>query len=439
MSAFIFRPSRMRNGKRIRQKRYVAHIKMPWEVKAQRIPLGMSDKQAAQAALDELVREREREKSNLLPPKAERVAAARKLTDHLKLFVAEKEEASTVPRYVRELELRLQRLFREAGWIYAKDISAESFCRWRQASTQLSAKTLNDFRIAARSFTKWLRVSARALLHDPLEGVRALRAAEPTFTRRVITDEELHRLICVSDRRRPFYLTAFYTALRRNELRQLEWPDVKLDDPEPHIELRRSTTKNRRGGRIPLARPLVNELAALKALGSGRGRVFEGIIPKPKTFRKDLLAAGIERQIGLARVDFHAFRKTVGTLLASIPEVSFCTASKLLRHADTRTTAKHYVDGEKLPLRRAVDALPDLTVVPAHYASPDAQDLGGTCQNAAEGVATHDVAVTSQTIESQADWREAADNGGICREEESGARYRVRTCDPYRVKVVLYH
>ena len=438
MSAFIFKPSRMRNGKRIRQKHYVARIKMPWDVKAERVALGISDKQAAQAALDELVREKERERANLLPPKAERIAAARKLQEHLKTFVAEKEQMSTVPRYVREVELRLERLLRETGWVHAKDISAESFLRWRQESSQLSVKTLNDFRVAARSFTKWLRMSARALLHDPLEGVRALRAAEPTFTRRAITEEELHRLIRVSDRRRPFYLTAFYTALRRNELRQLDWSDVKLDDPEPHIELRHATTKNRRGGIVMLAGVLVNELRALKALGVGTGRVFEGIIPKPKTFRKDLLAAGIERQVGVHRVDFHAFRKTVGTILAANPDVSFSTTSNFLRHSDTRTTAKHYVDGQKLPLRKAADALPDLTM-PMHDAPYCAQDLGGTCRDVSEAGEIQREVGPAQVSAEKSVWREVAGNGGTCRKKESGARYRVRTCDPYRVKVVLYH
>ncbi|MEY3481425.1 MAG: hypothetical protein RIQ71_2200 [Verrucomicrobiota bacterium] len=439
MSAFIFKPSRISKGKRVRQKHYVARIKMQWEDLAQDIRLGISDRQAAQAALDELVREKERERANLLPPKAERVAAARKLEDHLKAFIAEKEELSTVPRYVREVELRLERLFNETGWTHAKDISAETFCRWRQSSTKLSTKTLNDFRVAAKSFTKWLRVSARALLHDPLEGVKALPASEPTFTRRVITDEELSRLIAVSPRRRPFYMTAFYTALRRNELRQLEWNDVRLDGPEPHIELRRATTKNRRGGTLPLAGVLVAELRALKDLGLSKTRVFEGIIPKPKTFRRDLIAAGIERQIGLQRVDFHAFRKTVGTRLASSPDVSFCTASKFLRHSDTRTTAKHYVDREKLPLRKAADALPDLTAMPVNDSPYYAPNLGGTCRSVAEDVASESRVATTQTIADQDVCRESAEDVATCHDGENGARYRVRTCDPYRVKVVLYH
>ena len=36
-------------------------------------------------------------------------------------------------------------------------------------------------------------------------------------------------------------------------------------------------------------------------------------------------------------------------------------------------------------------------------------------------------------------YREAAAARGYMRRGEDGARYRFRTCDPHRVKVMLYH
>lgn len=44
MIASVFKPSRIRDGKRVRQKNYVAQIKMEWDTRIDRIPLSVSDK-----------------------------------------------------------------------------------------------------------------------------------------------------------------------------------------------------------------------------------------------------------------------------------------------------------------------------------------------------------------------------------------------------------
>ena len=45
---------------------------------------------------------------------------------------------------------------------------------------------------------------------------------------------------------------AVWTGLRRSELRQLEWRDVLLDEPMPHLKLRAATTKPGRADTILL-------------------------------------------------------------------------------------------------------------------------------------------------------------------------------------------
>jgi hypothetical protein len=64
--------------------------------------------------LIELINQKEREKFGLVPAQAERDAALLPLGEHLAAFIAEKAQSSSCPRYVRELELRLARLFRGA-------------------------------------------------------------------------------------------------------------------------------------------------------------------------------------------------------------------------------------------------------------------------------------------------------------------------------------
>ena len=64
-----------------------------------------------------------------------------------------------------------------------------------------------------------------------------------TYERRPFTDAELRRLIAVSAYRSVVYLTAAHTGLRRKELGTLVWADLFLDLPNPHIVARRGREK----------------------------------------------------------------------------------------------------------------------------------------------------------------------------------------------------
>lgn len=61
--------------------------------------------------------------------------------------------------------------------------------------------------------------------------------------RRAFTDEELRKLIGSSESRGIIYFTAARTGLRQEELRQLVWGDVRLDDKVPQIIVRAETAK----------------------------------------------------------------------------------------------------------------------------------------------------------------------------------------------------
>jgi len=132
---------------------------------------------------------------------------------------------------------------------YPKDVTADSFMVWRGAQT-LAAKTLNDYLDAANALLKWMQRATR-LENNPLQTVGKVKTAgREKVQRRALTDEEVRRLLAVAGPRRPVYLTAINTGLRRAELKSLQKGDCHLYGDNPCLKVRASTTKNEKAVRI---------------------------------------------------------------------------------------------------------------------------------------------------------------------------------------------
>ncbi|HKB89695.1 MAG TPA: tyrosine-type recombinase/integrase [Opitutaceae bacterium] len=143
------------------------------------------------------------------------------------------------------------------------------------------------------------------------------------------------RLVSTSGKRSFPYLTAACTGLRRGELRQLLWSDIRLDVAKPYIEVRAETTKSKRGAVVPLLPMSLDVLKREYAKGTHlSGRVFPRGLPSVKSFTKDLNACGISSndQRGY-RLDFHALRHTFASLLATA-QLSELARVKLARHSE---------------------------------------------------------------------------------------------------------
>jgi len=233
-------------------------------------------------------------------------------------------------------------------------------------------------------------------------------------------------------------LSAGVTGLRRGELAQLLATDILLDGPKAWIVARATTTKNGKRSALPLHDQLATELRAFfksKALPQGT-KIFADLLPEMEQFKADLKAAGIpfldeQRR----RADFHSLRHTFATSL-QIAGTSQRELMELMRHSERKLSDHLYTDSTLLPVAQAVASLPA-------YVQSDAQ------------IAAH-AAVLAGPLESQPDTvakneqePESLINRGLGHDEsrkvtagpngKNGARYRVRTCGPYRVKVMLYH
>ncbi len=375
----VFKPRRRKGAKSVAATNYSGRFRLSGDPEWRTVALKVTDKEVARRKLADLVRQLEREEAGLEPAQAVVAALRRPLPEHLAEYLGDVAAKGRSDGYVYNLRARCRRLFRECGWRCARDISVESFLKWRAGQGNKAPKTLNEFLDAARSFLNWMHRVGR-IPANPLVVVEKVQTrGRERRVRRAFTLDELRRLLAVAGERRSAYLVAAFTGLRRNELAHLLVADVRLGEPVPFLMVRAATTKNRKSARIELHADVIAALSELRLETlPGNLPVFRRL-PTVGELRADEAAAGIPFRDELGRLaDFHAFRHTFTTMLAQAgvpPQV----AKELTRHSDLRMNG-HYTDATRLPLANVIRALPSAL---EHYAHICAQKIGAEGQNGA--------------------------------------------------------
>ena len=136
--------------------------------------------------------------------------------------------------------------------------------------------------------------------------------------------------------------------------------------------------------------------------------------------------------------DFHGFCHTLATRLAR-SGAPIPTAMKLMRHSDPKLTTKVYTDAGQLPTRETMLALPSLAPSAGLYAPDYALEIVPACHGVSPDGTAEAGFVTLQAVQGQAYSRVQSLTVTSSHNLKDGARCRVRTCDPIRVKDVLYH
>ena len=370
----IFRPKRVKNGKPHIARSYRGRYRLDKEDKLTDIPLHTTDKRVARERLEQIVREKQLESVGILPTQGIRAALQTPLEKHLSDYVADLHAIGRNEKYVHDLKTRVLRLMQECRWAQIKDMTSNSFLSWR-SKQNLTPKTSNEYLTSLRSLLNWMEMHGR-IERNPMRNVQKAQSnGNQVYARRAFTRQEIHRLLAVAGPRKAIYLTAVFTGLRRGELAALEWGDVHLNNPNPFLNVRASTTKNHRQAVIPLHRDVVTELRELQAqCSSVSSRVFKSI-PRMNILKADLRAARIDPVDARdQRADFHALRHTLATNLAlagTAPRV----AMEVMRHSDMRLTSKTYTDAGRLPLTDAVTKLPSFTDSNTADSQIDSQSL----------------------------------------------------------------
>ena len=353
ITAFIFRPSRQKKGRKVLSSFYVLRWRIDGKRGGKDIPLKVRDNQVAEKMKADFIRQKERELNGVSAPKALLDAAQKPLVEHLADFIKDRSSRNKDEMYVYTLEKRLLKLCKECNWRLVRDVTPDSFDLWR-GKQALSAKTKNDYLADCSNFLNWLQRRGKVIANQLKIVGRVETRGNECRKRRALTEDEMRRLLEVSDWRRTVYLTAVNTGLRRAELEQMQKGDAHLYEAAPFILVRCSTTKNHKDGILWLNEELANELKKLVGPGDNSAEsVFERL-PSIEEFRKDLEAAGIPYKDEQGRVaDFHALRHTLATNLARAG-VSPRVAMAIMRHSDMRLTNMTYTDASQLPTAEAV-------------------------------------------------------------------------------------
>src|ERR1035438_5298423 len=261
--------------------------------------LGTTDLQVAHKLAQEFIQEKEREAAGVIEAKPMRDAAQRPLLEHLNDYEADlvtRGRAGRGGRGASLLKARIVRLMNDCRWKLACNVTPDSFITWRNQQ-KAAARTQNHYLQGMISFLKWMERVGR-IKSNPLKFVGKVdERGQKKRVRRAFTDEELVKLITGSGPRGIIYFTAARTGLRQEELRQLQWGDVRLEAQIPQIIVRAETAKNKTQEPVRLVPEIVESLKVhLPAHWSPSDLVFPIGIPRASRLKVDAARVGVAYQ-----------------------------------------------------------------------------------------------------------------------------------------------
>ncbi len=342
---------------------------------------------------------------------------SRPLTAHVEAYVTHLAANGAGTAHVKHVRQHLDRAVRSMGATHSADVTTGAIeahlsrlvagqepGRDGKPIKARSFKTRNHVLASLSAFMAW-GVQDGRWPENPAATIKPLKAeADPKRRRRPATVDELLAAVEAAkvrprakyleahpeapaaklveldlhgQERATIYLTAGLTGLRRNELRQLRWADLRLEDESPTVSVRAETAKGKRQDTLALA---ANAVEALRGWRETWTRlywrvpgvsdpVFPGVTHGLlEAFRHDLAFGAVDEETPEGRLDFHSLRHTACTLL-SRAGVSVRTAQAMMRHVDPRTTMKVYAHVQAADRLDAVQRLAELTTPKAKAAA----------------------------------------------------------------------
>ncbi len=282
--------------------------------------------------------------------------------DNVGDYVTELRTAGRNAMYVTNTESCLLAVGTACGWKTLRDMDRTSFVKHieRCRVDGVAPRTLNNTISTLRSFCRWC-VDAQRLADDPLASVKRIdQTGDRRRKRRALSPDEAKRLLAAAGPRALVYRFALGTGLRRRELRDLQWRDVRLDAPQPFLLLRPEATKSKRADELPLPPHLAEELRAARPEECLPTAPVFPAVPNFDTWTADVKRAGITYRDAATNeiVGFHSMRVTFISELERAGVLPR-TIMELARHTDYRLTAGTYTDRRVLDTFGAVMRLPD--------------------------------------------------------------------------------
>lgn len=157
---------------------------------------------------------------------------------------------------------------------------------------------------------------------------------------RFLTEAECKRLInAARPDFRELVKAALFTGARCSELTKLEVININLDTASIYI----TPSKNNKGRYIPLSPEGLDFFRTLTTSKNGSNRIFvkQDSNPWGENHHTRLMKEACYHASITPAIGFHELRHTYASLLAQAG-ADLLTISKLLGHADTRITSRHY-------------------------------------------------------------------------------------------------
>lgn len=295
-------------------------------------------------------------------------------------YTAEQSFASLLEEYLDDLKRQgrseehrerrrkqLELIREEVGAITIKNFTTRRIRGALTRTSQLSARTQNDYRAAIHAFFEWL-VRSGWWNRNPVKPIAVVRELDEP-KRRALMPDELRALCEAAPRHRAIlYWIVGNLGLRRSESFALtrEQFDIKA----ARVRLRAAGTKAKRWASLPLipsvaervedwdADPLIVETGRTrpakkhperskkdkKTRWTRKRNTRAAWLPEPpnmKTWYSDLAEAGIEKEVNGEKLVFHSLRATFITNLwrAGMTAAEVCRYGRL---ADVKTALRYY-------------------------------------------------------------------------------------------------
>jgi integrase len=340
--------------------------------KRKRVKL-FTDKLASERRLTDLQREADQRAAGVRTLAMD--FAGLSIQQHADVYLAALQLEKLDDETLRNAKWTLDKLIEWAKWQRISDVTADSM---RNVLKMLDGQGKtpsyqNKFIMRAKAFIHWLQREGR-IVADPLTNLKRVdeRNGKKTRARRALTDAEVSALLNnAPEDRREKYAWALLAGMRRGELADLRWGDLRLNAPRPFIQLRPEQTKNGKADVLPIHPYLLN-LLQQRIQGMPETAVVS-TVPDMKTMGKDLKRAGIALADAHGRrADFHALRHTFCTNLDRTG-CSFTTKRALMRHSDAGVT-EGYSHARLDELYAAIERLPS----PGSEGAPGRATMTGT-------------------------------------------------------------
>ena len=353
---------------------------------------GCSDRKATEQMARDAETAAARNRSGAIDPKTERIQACSRapIGEHVQAYVESLRVGGRCNQHVEQTTAYVKQVLELGGIGRLADLTpsrvVEALAKLKE--TGASSRTVEARATAAKSFSRWAWRDGRTADYD-LKGLSfAKDPGDRRLTRRVLTPEELARLVATTRTAPPWrgvsgvdrsmlYALASMTGFRRNELRSLTPESFDLDGDPPRVVCKAAYTKNGKLAEQPLPTsmvPTLKEWLATKAPGTAVFATVNNLTAM--MLRQDLARIGIDPKTASGNIDLHALRHTYITALAK-SGVPVKVLQALARHSDPKLTMNTYAHVGIFDTGSAVQALGDPFQPPATVAAKATGTEGG--------------------------------------------------------------